>query len=114
MRLWHNPRCSKSRHALALLEEAGHAPEIYLYLQDPADRDALSTVLVKLGIPAASLVRTGQSEWAATGLTPDSAEADIVQAMIDHPILIERPILETPDKAVIGRPPDAVINLAGG
>lgn len=111
MRLWHNPRCSKSRQALALLTEAGSTPEIYLYLETPPNADELDAVLGKLALPAARLVRTGQAEWKASGLTLDAPEQAIREALLRHPILIERPVLETPSGAVIGRPPEAVLAL---
>jgi len=111
MRLWHNPRCSKSRQALALLTKAGINPEIYLYLETPPDADALDTVLSKLAIAPSRLVRTGQAEWKASGLTLDAPDKAIRDALLRSPILIERPILETPSKAAIGRPPDAVLAL---
>jgi len=111
LRLWHNPRCSKSRTALALLEERGIDVEIYRYLDTPPDDDALDAVLTKLGIPAAKLARTREAAWKDAGLATDSPEALVRSAMLDHPILIERPILEADDKAVIGRPPEAILDL---
>ena len=111
MRLWHNPRCSKSRATLALLEAAGHTPEIYRYLDTPPGADDLTTVLGKLGIGAIDLVRKGEAAWKASGLTPASPEADIRAALLSHPILIERPILECADRAAIGRPPDNVLTI---
>lgn len=109
-RLWHNPRCSKSRAALALLSEAGHVPEIFRYLDGVTD-DILDAVLQKLALPPGALIRTGQAEWKASGLTPEAPPAAIRAAMIATPILIERPILETADAAVIGRPPERVLQL---
>ena len=111
MRLWHNPRCSKSCAALALLTDAGHAPEIYRYLDTPPDAAALDALLGKLGIGAAALVRRGEAAWKESGLAADSAEAEIRALILAHPILIERPILEGPDRAVIGRPPEDVLTL---
>lgn len=111
LRLWHNPRCSKSRQALSLLTGAGRAPEIYLYLQDPPNADAIDRILGKLGHRAIDLVRRGQAEWASSGLGPDSAEADIRAAFQASPILIERPILETATAAIVGRPPETVLTL---
>ena len=111
LRIWHNPRCSKSRQTLALLEENGHSPEVFLYLDTPPDAKMLASVLKKLGIPAVDLARTGQAEWKEAGLTKDSAEDTIRAAMLSTPILIERPIVETGDKAAIGRPPEAVLDI---
>lgn len=111
MLIWHNPLCSKSRAALALLQERGHDPEVYLYLEDPPDESRLDAVLRKLNLSAASIVRRGQDEWRSSDLTTESPEADIRAAMLTHPVLIERPIVETAARAVIGRPPEAVLEL---
>ena len=111
LRIWHNPRCSKSRQTLALLEENGHAPEVFLYLETPPDAAMLATVLDKLGLAAGDVARTGQAEWKAAGLGKDSAEEDVRAAMLETPILIERPIVETDEKAAIGRPPEAVLDI---
>lgn len=111
LRIWHNPRCSKSRQTLALLEQNGHAPEVFLYLDTPPDAPMLGTVLEKLGMSAADLARTGQAEWKDAGLSKDSAEDVLLEAMLAHPILIERPIVETDEKAAIGRPPEAVLEI---
>ena len=111
LRIWHNPRCSKSRQTLALLEEKGHAPEVFLYLDTPPDAAMLATALDKLGITAVDLARTGQTEWKELGLTKASPEDTIREAMLTNPILIERPIVETADKAAIGRPPEAVLDI---
>ena len=111
LRIWHNPRCSKSRQTLALLQERGLDPDIYLYLETPPDAAALDEVLAKLGAEAADLVRTGQPEWKASGLARNSAEADIRAAMLQAPILIERPIVETATAARVGRPPETVLEI---
>ena len=107
--IYHNPRCSKSRATLALLEERGVSPEIRLYLQDPPDVTELKGLLKKLGIPAAQLVRRGESEYKQSGLGPDSSEADLLAAMAAHPKLIERPIVVRGKRAVLGRPPENVL-----
>ncbi|MEM7059024.1 MAG: arsenate reductase (glutaredoxin) [Pseudomonadota bacterium] len=109
--LWHNPRCSKSRQALALLEENGAVFEIYAYLEAPPDRARLDQILGKLKIHAAGLLRTGQSEWKASGLTEDAPEDQLRDLIIANPILIERPILEIGDQAIIGRPPERVLQI---
>lgn len=110
-RLWHNPRCSKSRAARALLEERGADAVTYLYLQDPPDRTRLLDMLQKLGCAPVDLVRRGEAAWKEAGLTPDADHAAIIELLLAHPILIERPILETADRAVVGRPPDAILAL---
>ena len=110
LRLWHNPRCSKSRAALALLQDRGTEVEIYRYLDTPPDADALGQILEKLGaIPAQQIVRKGESAWKESGLTPDSPEDAVRSVILANPILIERPILETDSRAVIGRPPEEIL-----
>lgn len=112
LKLYHNPRCSKSRAALQLLEARGLNPEIVKYLENPLDSAQLLALLSKLGIPARQLLRSSEEEYKTLGLN-DSAlsNAQLIKAMVEHPKLIERPILETADKAVIGRPPENVLEL---
>lgn len=110
MKLWHNPRCSKSRGALDLLRERGLEPEIVDYLAHPPSEAELRTLLRQLGLAAHALVRKGESEYAELGLA-DADEAKLVAAMCRHPRLIERPILVHRDRAVIGRPPERVLEL---
>ena len=109
--LWHNPRCSKSRQALALLQGRGVEPAVKLYLDTPPDRAQLDRLLDKLGISAVELLRTGQAEWKDSGLTKDAPEDQLRDLIVANPILIERPILETAAKAVIGRPPELILDL---
>ena len=109
--IYHNPRCSKSRATLALLEERGVSPQIRLYLQDPPDAAELKGLLKKLGMPAAQLVRRGESEYRESGLGPDASENEILAAMAAHPKLIERPIVVRGRRAVLGRPPENVLAL---
>ena len=111
LRIWHNPRCSKSRATLALLEDAGHAPEVFLYLATPPDAGMLADVLSKLGLPAAGVLRTGEAAWKDSSLGKDAPEDDVRALMLANPILIERPIVETADSARIGRPPEAVLEI---
>ena len=111
LRLWHNPRCSKSRAALALLEARGADFELYRYLDAPPDAAALAALLRKLDRPAAGLVRRGENAWKESGLATESAEAAVRELILANPILIERPILETAASAVIGRPPEAILDL---
>ena len=112
LRLWHNPRCSKSRAAKALLEERGTDFEEYRYLETPPDAAMLETVLTKLGVSAAALVaRRGEAAWKEQGLTTDSTDDEVRAAMVAAPILIERPILEGDDRAIVGRPPEAILDL---
>lgn len=110
--LFHNPRCSKSRAALELLQERGLQPEIVRYLETPPDAATLRQILVKLGYSARQLLRTGEDDYKTLNLAdPSLTEADLIEAMISHPKLIERPILIKGDKAVVGRPPEKVLEL---
>lgn len=109
--IWHNPRCSKSRASLALLEARGITPVVRLYLNDIPTQGDIREALAALGIPAIDLVRSGEAAFRAAGLTRDSTEADFVAAMARTPILIERPVVFSKGKAVIGRPPEAVLDI---
>lgn len=109
--IWHNPRCSKSRASLALLEARGITPVVRLYLNDNPTEGDIREALAALGIPAIDLVRSGETAFRAAELTRDSTEADLVAAMARTPILIERPVVFSKGKAVIGRPPQAVLDI---
>jgi arsenate reductase len=110
--LYHNPRCSKSRGALELLEARGLAPTIVRYLETPLDAAQLQSLLGKLGISARQLLRTGEDEYKTLNLADTSlSEAQLIAAMAAHPKLIERPILQVGDKAIIGRPPEKVLEI---
>jgi len=109
---YHNPRCSKSRQSLALLRERGIEPEIVLYLDTPPDAATLRTLLRQLGLSARALLRTGEDAYAELGLdNPELDEDALIAAMSAHPRLIERPILVCGERAVIGRPPERVLEL---
>jgi len=110
--LYHNPRCSKSRSALQLLEERGLSPTIVRYLETPLSAADLQALLGKLGISARQLLRTGEDEYKSLGLNdPKLTEEQLIAAMVAQPKLIERPILLAGDKAVIGRPPEAILEI---
>ncbi|WP_428849245.1 arsenate reductase (glutaredoxin) [Thetidibacter halocola] len=111
MILWHNPRCSKSRAALALLEERGVAATVRRYLDDAPSLDELRAAQSALGVPAIEMVRVKEAEFKAMGLTRDSGDAALLAAMAAAPKLVERPILFDGDRAVIGRPPERVLDL---
>ena len=110
-RIFHNPRCSKSRQTLALLEQHGVAPEVVLYLDTPPNRDELEALLRKLGKSPQEVVRRGEDEYKAAGLDRSSSDEAVVSAMVKHPRLIERPIVVRGDRAVLGRPPENVLEL---
>ncbi|MBK5414683.1 arsenate reductase (glutaredoxin) [Pseudomonas sp. TH31] len=110
--LYHNPRCSKSRGALELLEARGLAPTVVRYLETPLDAAQLQSLLGKLGINARQLLRTGEDEYKTFNLADATlTEAQLIAAIAAHPKLMERPILEVGNKAVIGRPPENVLEL---
>ena len=110
--LYHNPRCSKSRGALELLEARGLQPNVVRYLETPPSAAELRDLLGKLGISARQLLRSGEDEYKALGLDDASlSEAQLIDAMTSHPKLIERPIVIREGKAVIGRPPERVLEL---
>ena len=111
-RLYHNPRCSKSRGALELLRERGVEPEIVAYLDTPPSPAELRTLLDMLGLPARDLLRTGEEDYGALGLADESLpESALIEAMSTHPRLIERPIFVRGGRAIIGRPPERVLEL---
>ena len=109
--IWHNPRCSKSRQTLALLEERGHEVKVRRYLDDPPRADEIRNTLNLLGISAIGLVRTGEQEFRVLGLSKGSDDATLVEAMASTPKLIERPVVFANGKAAIGRPPEAVLYI---
>lgn len=111
MQIWHNPRCSKSREALKILEEKGAEFEVFKYLDEDIDRATLEAVLKKLGIKAHDLIRTKEAIYKELGLSEAMSENALLEAMIANPKLIERPIIIDEDKAVIGRPPEKVVTL---
>ncbi len=110
--LYHNPRCSKSRGALELLQARGLSPTILLYLETPPDAAQLRELLGKLGIGARQLLRTGEDDYKTLNLADKSlSDDDLIAAMAAHPKLIERPILVAGDKAAIGRPPENILEI---
>lgn len=111
IRIYHNHRCSKSRATLALLEGHGKI-EVVNYLDTPPDTTELKRLLKLLGIPARQLLRTGEAAYKELGLADPALSDDaLVAAMAAQPILIERPIVVANGKAVIGRPPEAVLAI---
>lgn len=108
--IWHNPRCGKSRDALALLRAAGHAPTIRLYLEDPPGLAELRAAVAALGLPARALARSQDPDWT---LTPDEMNDDetVLAVLVREPRLIERPLILSGGRAVIGRPPERALAL---
>ena len=115
MEIWHNPRCSKSRAALGLLEDAGVTPDVRRYLDDPPDADELRRVLGLLGRRPWELVRTGEAAYGELGMRDwdrdDATTEQWIAAMVEHPKLIERPVVIDGERAVVGRPPEDVQRL---
>lgn len=110
--IYHNPRCSKSRATLALIEEKGVEPTIIEYLKEGPDAATLTAVLAKLGKSPRDILRKGEDAYKELGLADDSkSDAELIEAMVANPILIERPIVIAGDKAALGRPPEQVLDI---
>ena len=112
LKIFHNPRCSKSRATLQLLRDNGHDPELILYLESPPDAQQLTNILERLGIGPRELMRKGEADYGEQGLAnPDLSDQQLISAMVASPKLIERPIVLSGDKAAIGRPPESVLAI---
>ncbi|MFD1384936.1 arsenate reductase (glutaredoxin) [Rhodanobacter aciditrophus] len=110
--IYHNPRCSKSRETLQLLEDNNIIPEVKLYLQTPPTKEELKELLNKLGMTSAQeLMRKKEEDYKTLNLKSESDEETLIDAMINHPKLIERPIVVHGGKAKVGRPPESVLEL---
>ena len=112
IQIYHNPRCSKSRQTLALIEEKNLQPEIVLYLENTPDASEIKEILGKLGITARELLRKGEQAYKDNHLSDKELSDDaLIEAMTKFPKLIERPIVIKGNKAVLGRPPENVLEL---
>ena len=110
--IYHNPRCSKSRATLALLQEQGVQPDVVEYLKTPPSVSELEHILDMLGLEPRELIRRKEAEYREAGLDDMSLSRDrLIEAMVKHPKLIERPIIVRGERAVIGRPPERVLEL---
>lgn len=113
--IYHNPRCSKSRQTLALLEERGIIPEVVEYLNEPPSAETLKNLLSLLNLGARDVMRTKEAAYSNLGLAQEDNEDRLIAAMVEHPILIERPIVVSQhgdqERATIGRPPENVLEL---
>ncbi len=111
--IYHNPRCSKSRQTLQLLRERGIEPEIVEYLKTPPDMATLKRLLRLLGLPPRELMRRKEKLYRELGLDDPSLSDDaLIQAMVDNPVLMERPVVVRDDKvAALGRPPEQVLGI---
>ena len=112
--IWHNPRCSKSRQALQLLNEQGVSATVVEYLKSPPTTEELGQVLDMLGLEPRDLMRTREVVYREQGLADISDREALIAAMVRTPILIERPVVIHGSRAVIGRPPEAVLELVRG
>lgn len=107
--IWHNPRCRKSRETLAIVETAGAKVTIRKYLEEAPDIEEITSILTQLGFDdPRMLMRTGERIYKDLDLKSESSAENLMQAMVDHPILIERPVVTNGKRAIIGRPPEAV------
>ena len=110
--IYHNPRCSKSRQTLQLLKDHGVEPEIVEYLKTPPDRATLERILDMLGLEPRDLMRKKEQEYKDDNLAdPNLSRAQLIDAMLAHPRLIERPIVIKDGKAALGRPPEQVLEI---
>ena len=110
--IYHNPRCSKSRQTLALLEENGVTPEVVLYLQDAPSKATLTGIAKRLGLSSArEMMRVKETVYGELDLKNEASDDVLLAAMAENPILIERPIVVKDDKAAIGRPPESVLDI---
>jgi len=113
IKIWHNPRCAKSRAALKLLKEHGIEPQIYDYKKNPPSEKEILALLKKLELPAERLIRKKEKIYKELKLADEKDQDKLIKAMSEHPGLIERPIIEKGSKAVIGRPIENVIDFLG-
>lgn len=112
VKIYHNPRCSKSRQTLQLLKDNNIEPEIVKYLETPPSREELEQMLEMLGLEPRELMRRKEKEYRELGLDdPELSREQLIDTMIEHPRLIERPIVIKNGKAAIGRPPERVLEL---
>jgi len=110
-KIWHNPRCSKSRQALGLLEEKGLDVEVVKYMDNTKSAEEIKDVLKKLGISARELMRTTEDDYKNLNLKDEDNEDKLIEAMANYPKLIQRAIVIKGNKAVLGRPPEKVLEL---
>lgn len=109
--IYHNPRCSKSRQTLALLQDRGLEPDIVEYLKTPPSAERVLDLAALLGKPVHEILRVKEAPYEELGLGPDDSAAELAAAVAREPILLERPIVVCGDRAAIGRPPESVLEL---
>ena len=112
IKIYHNPKCSNSRQALALVREHGHEPEIFLYLDQPPSRQELQAIIQATGVSARALIRSKETIYGELGLdNPDLTEDALIDAMRAHPVLMNRPIVVTTKGTRLCRPPELVLDI---
>ena len=111
MKIYHNPRCSKSRQTLEIIKQKGVEIEIIEYIKPPPTIKTLKLILTKLKISAIDLVRKNEEIWKAKGKNKNLTNEEIIELMVDHPKIIERPIVLNKNQAIIGRPPENVLKI---
>ena len=111
VKIYHNPRCSKSRQTLELLNENGIEPEVIEYLKNPPTIDELEQILGYLEKEPFAVCRPKEDRFKELGLSDSSPRADLVRLMVENPVIIERPIVVNGDKAAVGRPPESVLEI---
>ncbi|MGS2717046.1 arsenate reductase (glutaredoxin) [Eionea flava] len=110
--IYHNPRCSKSRQTLSLIEESGHQPTIVRYLETPLSESDVRQLLSMLSLTARDIIRKGEDAYKEAGLADTTLSEDaLINAIVKHPKLLERPIVSKGERAIIGRPPENVLAL---
>ena len=109
--MYHNPSCSKSCQTLQLLTARGETPTVVEYLEEPLNEQQLKKLLTMLGMTAHGIVRTGEPEYQQLALSTDSTQDEIITAIVQYPNLMQRPIVVKNGKAIIGRPPENVLDL---
>lgn len=109
--IYHNPRCSKSRQTLQLLRDKGVEPTIIEYLKTPPDKAEIENILNQLNKPALDIIRGNEEAFKQTQLKHDSPDDELIQAIVEHPVLLQRPIVLANGKAAIGRPPESVLEI---
>lgn len=110
--IYHNPRCSKSRETLNLLQSKNIEPTVVEYLKTPLSHEQISTLVSQLGFNSArDLMRTKEEQYKALNLKDENSESELIDAMVNHPKLIERPIVVNNNKAALGRPPENVLSV---
>ncbi|WP_159948359.1 arsenate reductase (glutaredoxin) [Polaribacter septentrionalilitoris] len=111
IKIYHNPRCRKSREGLTILEQSGKEFEIIKYLDDVPTENELSSIIKKLGISPIQLIRKTEKIWKENYKAKELSDEEIIAAMLENPKLIERPIVVYKNKAVIGRPPSNILEI---